>query len=154
MPELKEKLPGIQHVGTDLDTLLNFKMFSRNKLKQIHISSDPQTMDAWLRYSLVGLYMIIYRVAAFSDDFQQVLLLSLIHFLRRIKSYLHLKEVIGLPINLCVFHAIFASSAGQVPLPENVLHNKQWHQRQQENYQPADLPGHRKSMPTELWNHM
>ncbi len=72
-----------------------FKMFSRNKMKQIHISSDPQTMDACLRYSLVGLYMIIYRVAAFSDDFQQVLLLSLIHFLHRIKSYLHLKEVIG-----------------------------------------------------------
>lgn len=36
--------------------------------KHIHISADPQVMDAWLGYSLVSLYMIIYRVAYFSDE--------------------------------------------------------------------------------------
>ena len=44
-----------------------------------------------------------------------------------------------------LFLRMFARSAGQVPLRENVLHNKQWHQRQQENYQPADLPAKKKT---------
>ena len=48
-------------------------------------------------------------------------------------------------IYFMLFLHIFARSAGQVPLPENVLHSKQWHQRQQENYQPADLPAKNKT---------
>lgn len=45
--------------------LIHFKNVLK---KHIHISADPRVIHAWLGYSLVSLYMIIYRVAHFSNE--------------------------------------------------------------------------------------